>query len=118
MIAGMGKFYSNAGVNMGNTHVRIDFRMTLITKMFRNNKHYYSWQVPLDDGINHIPATIKKARIVYNGTHKPKVFTDFLYKWAKKHRAELDKGSYFIDTDKLEEMMSIENYKRPENNED
>lgn len=104
----------SSGVNMGNATVRIDFRMTLITKQFRNNKHYYSWQVPLDDGINSIPATIKKAKIIYNGTHNPKLFTDFIYKWAKKHRAELEKGSYFIDTDKLEEMITIENYKRPE----
>lgn len=116
MIGGMGKFYSIAGVNMGNT--RIDFRMTLITKSYRDNKHYYSWQIPLDYGYKDIPATIKRVRIVYSGTHNPKVFTDFIYKWAKKHKAELEKGSYFIDTDKLEEMMRIENYKRPECNDD
>ena len=87
------------------------FRMQLSLKERKENRYRYVWHIPIREGHNDIPALQEKSRVVYFGFHEPKVFTEFIHWWAKKHFTELEKGSYYIDHDKLEEMMQIENYK-------
>lgn len=103
-----------SGRTKGRPIALSEFRMHVTLKERKENRYRYVWHIPIREGHNDLPALQEKARVVYFGFHDPKVFTDFIYWWAKKHLGELDKGSYYIDHDKLEEMMQIENYKAHE----